>query len=276
MVPLCAVRQRITDLQTEKRPRRRGARGQLRPALGDRRHYRPARPRSSGTCSHRCRHCRQRGAFGGRRELRKVDKLSCVRFGSARCSVPNRLLGSTVEVLASSDRITILAPATGEVLAKQALMAPGEASVLDAHYGRPAATDQSSSPGDTEKRCRAGVLRPRASRRVLAASASSLRPFCATTDLRRGRLRAAGQHRQPAAVPLPRRRLRRPQPRDRQPLALRGVGPLPARAQHRRQPARPTPAPQQHRLHRRRELPHARRPKPVRRKRLEPLSHHPQ
>ena len=44
------------------------------------------------------------GLFGGRRELRKVDKLSCVRFGSARYSVPNRLLGATVEVLASSDR----------------------------------------------------------------------------------------------------------------------------------------------------------------------------
>ena len=35
------------------------------------------------------------GLFGARRELRKVDKLSCVRFGSARYSVPNRLLGTT-------------------------------------------------------------------------------------------------------------------------------------------------------------------------------------
>ncbi len=33
------------------------------------------------------------GVFGGRRELRKVDKLSCIRFGSTRCSVPNRMLG---------------------------------------------------------------------------------------------------------------------------------------------------------------------------------------
>ena len=41
------------------------------------------------------------GLLGGRRELRKVDKLSCVRFGSARYSVPKRLLGSTVEVLAT-------------------------------------------------------------------------------------------------------------------------------------------------------------------------------
>jgi len=77
------------------------------------------------------------GLFGGRRELRKVDKLSCVRFGSARYSVPNRMLGATVEVLAGNDRVTVLTPATGEVLAEHPLMAPGQSSVLDAHYGRP-------------------------------------------------------------------------------------------------------------------------------------------
>ncbi len=82
------------------------------------------------------------GLFGGRRELRKVDKLSCVRFGSARYSVPKRLLGSTVEVLATSSGVTILVPGTGEVLAEHPLMAPGEASVLDEHYGRP----RSSTP----------------------------------------------------------------------------------------------------------------------------------
>lgn len=82
------------------------------------------------------------GLFGGRRELRKVDKLSCVRFGSARYSVPKRLLGSTVEVLATPSGVTILAPGTGEVLAEHPLMAPGEASVLDEHYGR----SRSSTP----------------------------------------------------------------------------------------------------------------------------------
>ena len=77
------------------------------------------------------------GLFGGRRELRKVDKLSCVRFGSARYSVPNRMLGQHVEVLAASSGITILIPSTGEVLAEHPLMAPGASSVLDAHYSRP-------------------------------------------------------------------------------------------------------------------------------------------
>ena len=76
------------------------------------------------------------GLFGGRRELRKVDKLSCVRFGSARYSVPNRMLGAHVEVLANTSSVTILIPATGEVLAEHPLMAPGGSSVLDAHYGR--------------------------------------------------------------------------------------------------------------------------------------------
>ena len=77
------------------------------------------------------------GLFGGRRELRKVDKLSCVRFGSARYSVPNRMLGQHVEVLASSAGITILIPDTGEVLAEHSLVAPGEVSVQDVHYGKP-------------------------------------------------------------------------------------------------------------------------------------------
>ncbi|MCU1672313.1 MAG: Integrase catalytic region, partial [Frankiales bacterium] len=47
------------------------------------------------------------------------------------------MLGATVEVLAGSDGVTILVSGTGEVLATHPLMAPGEASVLDAHYGRP-------------------------------------------------------------------------------------------------------------------------------------------
>ena len=77
------------------------------------------------------------GLFGGRRELRKVDKLSCVRFAGARYSVPNRMLGTHVEVLVNGSAITVLIPQTGEVLAEHPLMAPGGSSVLDAHYDRP-------------------------------------------------------------------------------------------------------------------------------------------
>ncbi len=69
-----------------------------------------------------------------------------------------------------------------------------------------------------------------------------------------------------------RRRLRAPQPRNRQSLALRGMGPLPTRPQHRGQPARPAAAPQQRRRHRRRELPDARSPQPDRRPPQEALT----
>jgi hypothetical protein len=73
----------------------------------------------------------------GRRELRKVDRLSCVRFGSARYSVPNRMLAQHVEVLADPGATTvrILCPGSGELLAEHPLVAPGEVSVIDAHYG---------------------------------------------------------------------------------------------------------------------------------------------
>ena len=78
----------------------------------------------------------------GRRELRKVDKLSCIRFGSARYSVPVRLLAQHVAVLvdAAGTTLTVLMPGTGEVLAEHPVVAPGEVSVIDAHYGstRPA------------------------------------------------------------------------------------------------------------------------------------------
>lgn len=48
---------------------------------------------------------------------RKVDKLSCIRFGSARYSVPNRLIGTVVTVLVDErDRVLrVIEPITGEV-----------------------------------------------------------------------------------------------------------------------------------------------------------------
>jgi transposase len=68
---------------------------------------------------------------------RKVDRLSCVRFGSARYSVPVRLIGTRVAVTESGGRLLIADPASGEVLAEHALVAPGGTSVLDEHYGGP-------------------------------------------------------------------------------------------------------------------------------------------
>jgi hypothetical protein len=70
---------------------------------------------------------------------RKVDRLSCVRFGSARYSVPVRYIGEQVRLHVEADRtLSILAgPGEGEVVAEHRLVAPGEASILDDHYGGP-------------------------------------------------------------------------------------------------------------------------------------------
>lgn len=78
-----------------------------------------------------------RPAIGRPGAVRKVDRLSCVRFGSARYSVPVRLIGAQVAVTESGGRLLVTDPATGEVLARHAPVAPGEASVLDEHYGGP-------------------------------------------------------------------------------------------------------------------------------------------
>jgi transposase len=68
---------------------------------------------------------------------RKVDKLSCIRFGSARYSVPCRLIGAQVTVTASAAVLTVIEPVTGEVLAEHRLVGPGEVSIDDTHYDRP-------------------------------------------------------------------------------------------------------------------------------------------
>ena len=76
-------------------------------------------------------------ASTGRHVMRKVDRLACVRFGSARYSVPVRLIGTQVGVRADDGRLLVIVPGTGEVVAGHILVAPGEASVLDEHYGGP-------------------------------------------------------------------------------------------------------------------------------------------
>jgi len=76
-----------------------------------------------------------RPQFGARPASRKVDKLSCVRFGSARYSVPIRLIGTTVLIAVAGTTIQILEPFTGEIAAEHQLVAPGETSIADEHYG---------------------------------------------------------------------------------------------------------------------------------------------
>ncbi len=77
-----------------------------------------------------------RAEFGAKPTTRKVDKLSCIRFGSARYSVPNRLIGRTVTVLVENRVLRVIEPVT-EVFAEHDLVAPGETSIVDDHYGGP-------------------------------------------------------------------------------------------------------------------------------------------
>jgi hypothetical protein len=75
----------------------------------------------------------------GRQATRKVDRLSCVRFASARYSVPTRFIGEQVRLRVEADRsLAIIAgPGEGEMVAEHMLVAPGEAAILDEHYGGP-------------------------------------------------------------------------------------------------------------------------------------------
>lgn len=71
----------------------------------------------------------------GKLVVRKVDRLSCVRFGSARYSVPTIHIGRQVELVAQDAKVLIIF--LGEIIAEHNLVAPGETSILDDHYGGP-------------------------------------------------------------------------------------------------------------------------------------------
>ena len=71
----------------------------------------------------------------GKAVLRKVDRLACVRFGSARYSVPLALIGKLVEVLVADGNLRVVH--LGVEMAVHHVVAPGEASVKDEHYGGP-------------------------------------------------------------------------------------------------------------------------------------------
>jgi transposase len=82
-----------------------------------------------------------RPRIGGPAVFRKVDRLSCVRYGSARYSVPTTAIGAQVEVRVHAGELSVLTCAAGnqpaQVLACHPLVAPGEVSIIDAHYPGP-------------------------------------------------------------------------------------------------------------------------------------------
>lgn len=98
---------------------------------------------------------------------RKVDRLSTVRIGSARYSVPSALVGATVTVAVSDGEI-ILYHGEREV-ARHRLVAPGDCSIADEHYDRPA----------------------RRPRRAVRARSAAERAFLALGDVAEAFLRAA-------------------------------------------------------------------------------------
>ena len=69
----------------------------------------------------------------GKLVIRKVDRLSCIRFGSARYSVPTRHIGRQVEVRVVDGVVSVVL--LGAIIAEHAVVSPGEASVSDDHYG---------------------------------------------------------------------------------------------------------------------------------------------
>jgi hypothetical protein len=68
---------------------------------------------------------------------RKVDRLSCIRYASARYSVPTRLIGTTVTLVQDAVRLLNIEPCSVEVVADHRIAAPVEGIVLDEHYGGP-------------------------------------------------------------------------------------------------------------------------------------------
>jgi hypothetical protein len=78
-----------------------------------------------------------RPEIGAASVRRKVDRLSCVRYGSARYSVPTRLIGTSVAIVIDCGALLVIEPGTGAIVAEHQLVAPGETSILDEHYDGP-------------------------------------------------------------------------------------------------------------------------------------------
>ena len=90
--------------------------------------------------------------LGPRSSSRKVDKLSCVWFGSARYSVPNRLIGATVLITVTDTRVQILESFTSDIVAEHQLVAPGETRIVDEHYGTSRLTSRGAHRGPRPRR----------------------------------------------------------------------------------------------------------------------------
>jgi transposase len=112
----------------------------------------------------------------GKMEIRKVDKLSCVRFASGRYSVPNEHVGRQVQVHVR-DKAVVEIVFLGEIIATHDLVAPGEVSVTDDHYGGPRpAPNRAVRPKTEDERafCSLGEVAEDFIKKAAAAGATKL------------------------------------------------------------------------------------------------------
>lgn len=111
----------------------------------------------------------------GKTATRKVDKLSCIRFASARYSVPTEHIGRQVQVFVHDRTLEVVF--LGEVIATHDLVAPGETSITDEHYGGPRAAPNRAVRPKTEAEkafCHLGSVASEFIARAAAAGATKL------------------------------------------------------------------------------------------------------
>ena len=107
---------------------------------------------------------------------RSVDKLSCVRYASARYSVPMALVSKQVEVRVANGQLQVTH--LGVLQATHALVAPGETSILDDHYGGPRAKPRRAVRPRTDAEvafCALGPVAETFLKRAAAAGMTSLK-----------------------------------------------------------------------------------------------------
>ena len=168
--------------------------------------------------------------------IRKVDRLSCVRFGSARYSVPTRHIGARSSARRGRRTLTssrsLWAPSSPSTL-----VAPGETSIIDDHYGGPRPTPGRAVRPKTTAEIAFCALGPAAETFIKAAAAAGNSARAGPRRARRhgsahgASLIAAleravtfGRHRAERRPLDPRRRHRRAQPAPGEALVI----PLPA------------------------------------------------
>ena len=101
---------------------------------------------------------------------RKVDRLACVRLGSARYSVPHALVGAQVLVAPEEGQIVIRHQ--GQEVARHTLVAPGGVAIVDEHYGGPRPNLARAPRPRTSAERAFCALGPQAERFLVAAAAA--------------------------------------------------------------------------------------------------------